>query len=288
MQLQYLEKNLQAKFHEAQDRWQNFLKKNQKAGGTFSVVIIGQQNNGKSTLCNALLKDWTNRKFPVSDTRETTATQEAHDPDADITYVDTPGFGTAWASDATRAREEWCRANLLLFVHSVRGGELDADECAVLQQLRSSAPQLARRLFVVCSKFGDEEEKKVEEVCHAVRKQVTDILGVTVPVEPIDSIFYHEGKSLGDEQLAHESHMPVLLRWIEENRHIPSPQEELFESERNRYLSVIHAVQEASSAAMKAFSAQKLAYDRNLLFSWDGGKPSIENAWNACSLYKNL
>ena len=47
MQLQYLEKNLQAKFHEAQDRWQNFLKKSQKAGGTFSVVIIGQQNNGK-------------------------------------------------------------------------------------------------------------------------------------------------------------------------------------------------------------------------------------------------
>lgn len=285
MKLRYLDDTLLAQLEETQKQWELICEKAEKNAERFSVVVIGQQNNGKSTLCNALVQDWSNQLFAVSDVRQTKDIQEVSDGASGITYVDTPGFGTMWANDATLAQNEWLRANLLLFVHSVRSGELDADEVNMLQRLKTVMPQLEQRLFVVCSKFGEEGEERVQDVSVAVRRQITDVVSHDVPVEAIDSLYYQQGKSADDAGLVQFSHMDVLLQWIEEHRHVPSPHMEIMERQRKAYMSLLETVKMNIQTGKSEFKSKKDTYTGELKNCWIGSKDALRRSWDNCSAY---
>ena len=286
MKLRYLDTPLLGKLEQAQKDWELICEKAEKNAGTFSVVVIGQQNNGKSTLCNALLQDWSNRRFAVRDVRQTDDIQEVCDAVSGITFVDTPGFGTLWASDATRAQNEWLRANLLLFVHSVRSGELDAEEVKMLQSLQSIMPQLEQRLFVVCSKFGEEEDDRVREVSAAVRRQITDVVSPDVPVEAIDSLYYQQGKSADDAGLVRFSHMDALLQWIDDHRNVPSPHMEIMEKHKKSYMELLKKAKKNILTGKSEYISKKDTYTGELKNCWIGSKDAIRRSWDNCSEYK--
>lgn len=211
MNFQYLDAALRSNLEKAKNAYEAAFVRQEKVKDAFSVVIIGQQNNGKSTLCNALFRDWENRKFPVADRRLTSSTQEEQDEASGILYVDTPGFSSATATDDETAQTEWIRANLLIFVHSIRTGELDADEVRILQKLKSVVPDVERRLFVACSKAGGEKSEDLRLKLDLIRAQIRDHVGLDVTMEAIDSIFYQKGMEKGNEQLVASTNFPKIL-----------------------------------------------------------------------------
>lgn len=287
MELRYLDNKLLTQLNESEARWAKVAEKAEKDCGTFSVVIIGQQNNGKSTLCNALIQDWNNQRFPVSDIRQTEDIQEAHDADSNITYVDTPGFGTSCASDTLRAQDEWLRANLLVFVHSVRSGELDADEVATLQTLKSVIPHLDQRIFIVCSKFGDENRGHVAEVLNVIKNQIKQIISDSVPVEAVDSLFYQHGKYSNDERLMNLSNMHTILKWIDEHMDIQSPLIEIIQKERETYISILKSVKKKMLSSLTDHHIQKQTYHMDMIECWRDNKKRIEISWNNCAQYRS-
>ncbi len=256
-----------------------------KTENAFSVVIIGQQNNGKSTLCNALLRDWENRKFPVGDIRLTASTQEEQDETNGILYVDTPGFSSATMSDDETAQAEWIRANLLIFVHSVRSGELDKDEVRVLQRLKSVVPDLERRLFVACSKAGGEQPDELRRKLDRIREQIREHVGMDVTMEAIDSIFYQKGMEKGNEQLAATTNIPKLLDWIAAGRDMPSPLDTVLQQTGEEYEKLLAQAHDSLEAGMEDVKSRRKGHKNKLTSCWTGHKSTVQDAWNNCAKY---
>lgn len=251
----------------------------------FSVVIIGQQNNGKSTLCNALCQDWSNQKFPVADRRLTETIQEEFDEHTGIVYVDTPGFSSANKDDDANAQKEWNRANLLILVHSVRSGELDADEVNIIKKLKLNVPELEKRLFIVCSKVGEEDSKRVDEVLSAVRKYLRDDLRLSVPVEAIDSKDYIEGKLINDADLIASSNIISIIEWIDENRGVSCLLEDTIKTIKKQITIQAKKIKNSISESISELNKQKNNYKEHLKSCWVGNKFEIKNAWDKCSIY---
>lgn len=252
-------------------------------GNLFSVVVIGQQNNGKSTLCNALCEDWSNKKFPVADRRLTETIQEEFGSNNDIIYVDTPGFSSINQNDDNTAQKQWHRANLLVFVHSVRTGELDKDEVETIKNLKDDIDELEKRLFIVCSKVSDEEHDRVDEVIQSVRRYLRTVLNLNVPVEAIDSKDYIAGKTVNDSDLIAESNMSKLLKWIDSNRNMTS--------------TLSRAIQQIEEEARLEYNIAKISLKNNILHTknkkiaylnllfqcWIDQIEKIMNCWIRCA-----
>ena len=286
MDLRYLDSDLFSRYYQATEQWNAMVERAKKVSDTPFVVVVGQYNNGKSTLCNALVKDWKKKTFKIGVVRVTEEIQEVSVPDLGITLVDTPGFDSNDPKDSERARDAWFHANLLVFVHSVRGGELDAKEIAALREIKKVVPAVQKRLFVVCSKFGDEESDRADEVEKFVQVQVRDIVAPDIPVKRIDSIYYLESLESDDPALADESQMSFLLTWIAEKKNMASPFGELFEAERKKYQSILSEVKKNIDNYSSKVDENSLLYRTNLANCWERNKSSIEDSWNRCSQYK--
>jgi GTPase len=115
-------------------------------GDILRVAVYGKFNHGKSTLLNVLIGK---EVFKVSDKRETTEVTSFGD-DA-IEWIDTPGLDADVGGDddrlATRANRE--HADVVLFVHSVRVGELDRHEVRHLQALCEAGRDAGNVLLVL-------------------------------------------------------------------------------------------------------------------------------------------
>ncbi|WP_171405950.1 GTPase domain-containing protein, partial [Acinetobacter nosocomialis] len=97
-----------------------------------TITVIGKYNHGKSRLLNELIGT---DIFSVADKRETIQLAE-HKQDQ-VRWLDAPGLDADVAAVDDRHAFEavWTQADIRLFVHSVREGELDATEHHLLQQL---------------------------------------------------------------------------------------------------------------------------------------------------------
>lgn len=285
MDFQYLDATLSSAIEKARTAFEAAQARTEKGKNAFSVVIIGQQNNGKSTLCNALLRDWANRKFPVGDIRLTASTQEEQDETSGILYVDTPGFSSATSSDDETAQAEWIRANLLIFVHSVRSGELDKDEVRVLQRLKSVVPDLERRLFVACSKAGGEQPDELRRKLDRIREQIREHVGMDVTMEAIDSIFYQKGMEKGNEQLAATTNIPKLLDWIAAGRDMPSPLAAVLQQTGAEYEKLLAQARDSLEAGMGDAKRRRKGHKNKLTSCWTGHKSTVQDAWDNCAKY---
>ena len=286
MNYRYLDAELAARLEEIGQAYDAALARREEAADVFSVVIIGQQNNGKSTLCNALCRDWDNRKFPVADRRLTSSVQEELDEDSGILYVDTPGFSSATTSDDERARAEWIRANLLIFVHSIRSGELDADEVRILQSLESAVSDLDRRLFVACSKAGGENPDNQRLKMESVRTQIRELVGIDPAIEAVDSVFYQKGMEKGNEQLVASTNIPRLLDWIAAGRNMSSSLETFLRKTGDEYARLLEQARDRQRADMDGMNSRRQSDKNRMLSCWTSHESSVRDAWNRCARYK--
>jgi GTPase Era involved in 16S rRNA processing len=112
-----------------------------------TVTVVGKYNHGKSRLLNELMgRD----VFAVADRRETVTLSEHHH--AELRWLDAPGLDADVAlQDDSHAQEAtWLQADVRLFVHAAKEGELDAAERHLLQALREDQQRTRRQtLFVL-------------------------------------------------------------------------------------------------------------------------------------------
>lgn len=103
-----------------------------------TIAVFGKFNHGKSTLLNALIskKDF----FAASDKRETVVNKEFNDDKNQITWLDTPGLD----ADVTQKDDHEAhlgiavKADMVLFVHNIKAGELDKSEVEHFKKLATN------------------------------------------------------------------------------------------------------------------------------------------------------
>lgn len=268
--------------HAARERWEHVCEQCAKAENTFSVVIIGEQNSGKSTLCNALMQDWQNATFPVSDIRETTTAREVEDVALGMIVVDTPGFGTYWKDDENAAKEQLLRTNLLIFVHSLSTGELNGKERDMLAHVRGTLPDVRERIFVVCSKLGDNAEEG-DEVRNKVAAQTEEILGQGIQIESLDSKDYQEGMAAGDAGLVEYSRFRTLLQWLDAHRHMPSLSQKILDMAAQEYERALNVARETFDHELNGLRLTRSLYEVTLHSCWNGSRSGIQRSWDKCA-----
>jgi GTPase Era involved in 16S rRNA processing len=142
------------------------------------VTVIGKYNHGKSRLLNELIGQ---EAFAVADKRETVTLADR--VDHGVRWLDAPGLDADVGTDDDRhaLHAAWLHADIRLFVHAAKEGELDATERALLDELREDSARTRRQTLFVLTQIdqlpGDDDIQKVrnaigaqcdEMVLHAV------------------------------------------------------------------------------------------------------------------------
>lgn len=97
-----------------------------------NIINAGIMNHGKSSLFNSLMDK---EIFAAQDVRTTVVNQNAQWFD-NVYLIDTPGL-EAEKKDDTAAYDAYRRANMIIFVHNVKVGELHEKELAAINKIKS-------------------------------------------------------------------------------------------------------------------------------------------------------
>lgn len=97
-----------------------------------NIINAGIMNHGKSSLFNSLMDK---EIFAAQDVRTTVVNQNAQWFDK-VYLIDTPGL-EAEKKDDTAAYDAYRRANMIIFVHNVKVGELHEKELAAINKIKS-------------------------------------------------------------------------------------------------------------------------------------------------------
>ncbi len=143
-----------------------------------TITVIGKYNHGKSRLLNELIG---HDVFSVADKRETIHLAEhSHQ---NISWLDAPGLDAdvAAVDDDYAFDAIWTQADIRLFVHSIREGELDAIEHQLLQQLVSDFQTSQRQTLLVLTQLDQMPDQQVlAHIQQSIRDQIPDLNALSV------------------------------------------------------------------------------------------------------------
>ncbi|MGE8317438.1 MAG: GTPase [Comamonas sp.] len=167
------------------------------------VSVVGKYNHGKSRLLNELIGS---DRFAVADRRETVVLAEHVVEDA--RWLDAPGLDAdvGMADDSYAYHAAWVQADIRLFVHAAREGELDAGERALLQSLHADAKRTQRQtLFVLTQVDQLPDEAHLDQVVKAILGQVPD-----AAPHPVSATRHRLGVEGAKRLLLEKSGIPAL------------------------------------------------------------------------------
>jgi GTPase Era involved in 16S rRNA processing len=137
------------------------------------VTVIGKYNHGKSRLLNELIGQ---EAFAVADKRETmTLADRVH---RGVRWLDAPGLDADVGTDDDRhaMHAAWLHADIRLFVHAAKEGELDAKERALLDELRDDSARTHRRTLFVLTQIDQlPSDDDVQQVSRAIGAQCGEV-----------------------------------------------------------------------------------------------------------------
>ncbi|MBK0065052.1 MULTISPECIES: GTPase [unclassified Acinetobacter] len=147
--------------------------------GTYpTITVIGKYNHGKSRLLNELIG---HDIFSVADKRETLHLAEhIHQ---NISWLDAPGLDAdvAAVDDDYAFNAIWTQADIRLFVHSIREGELDAIEHQLLQQLVHDFQSSRRQTLLVLTQIDQMPDQQVlAHIQQSIAHQIPDLNALSV------------------------------------------------------------------------------------------------------------
>lgn len=238
--------------------------------GKIHIVNAGRMNHGKSSLFNALLD---NDVFAVEDVRTTVADQEAPWGD-DVVVIDTPGL-EAEASDDAAAFAAYARANLTVFVHTVRTGAVERDEVENIRRMAEAAPspEYFWNHFVLVFTNLDEydaaeadDQQKVAEIEAESLRHIKEGCGREgFPVFKVSNTRYQKGKAEHKDKLVAMSGIDALRSFITE--HLDTWRQEQEELAAERFAkSKAEAASEAQ--AERDAAAEQLAAGEKTWNDW--------------------
>lgn len=140
---------------------------------TPTVTVIGKYNHGKSRLLNELIDE---AHFKTADKRETIALS-AYLKNG-VRWLDAPGLDSdvSHEDDDLAAHAAWREADVRLFVHSAKEGELDAREVTALKEFMADSKDSGRKLLCVLSQIDQVSENDLTRVVDEISKQVPSLL----------------------------------------------------------------------------------------------------------------
>lgn len=167
------------------------------------ITVVGKYNHGKSRLLNELIGQTV---FSVADRRETLElSRHAHDH---VCWLDAPGLD----ADVNRVDDDhalqaiWLQADIRLFVHAAKEGELDGRELALWRSLREDGRRTRRQTLLVLS--------QVDQLAGASEQQdVVQAIGAQAPgdaLHPVSSTRYRQGLEGGKPLMIERSGIPAL------------------------------------------------------------------------------
>ncbi|CAL8479046.1 GTPase [Caballeronia sp. S22] len=178
------------------------------ADGEPIVTVIGKYNHGKSRLLNELIGRDT---FAVADKRETVKLSDS--VHQGVRWLDAPGLDADVGTEDDRhaLHAAWLHADIRLFVHAAKEGELDAKELALLAELCADGERSKRQTLFVLSQVDQlADDAELQKVSHAIGAQWPDI-----DLNAVSSTRYRKGRDEGKKLMLEKSGMPSLRATID-------------------------------------------------------------------------
>lgn len=183
------------------------------------IVACGLSSSGKSSLLNALSGSTRKKRFAVGAVPTTSVCD--YETFGNLQWVDMPGFDVSPTDDA-EAYKATSNADIMLFLHSLKTGELHHTEVDFLNELVQNVETrqvLTERLCIVLTKRDVVRQHDEAELCkleRAIKRQVASAIGRTVQQFTVSSRNYIKGTCDIEWKLIEYSRVPTLrIRLLE-------------------------------------------------------------------------
>ena len=179
------------------------------------IVNAGRMNHGKSSLFNSLLDQ---EVFKADDVRTTVENQPTawlvdETGGMSVTLVDTPGLD-ARAQDDEEAYTAYRKATAIIFVHTVKTGELHRDELEELNYIRKLFPTdeyFWNHFYLVFSFQEEVDEDAMRHIADESLRLIEEQCGGRgFPVFHVSNARYEKGCKNGKQGLIERSGIPEL------------------------------------------------------------------------------
>lgn len=215
----------------------------------FRLGTMGLCNVGKSTTLNALISDVNNATF-ASDVIPTTKCLQRYFHEG-IELMDTPGFDANSEDDAI-AFEGLKHCDVLLLVHPLTTGELDAVLLGALKKLSAGEPRpLADRLIAVWTCAGEVSLQEEPDLAKKLTEQLRNATTGSPPQVSVDNVTYMKALRHNKLQLMAHSGIPTLMDMIQKMQASNSRVYEAREARRCHQLKQCLAIIEKISSTLQ-------------------------------------
>ena len=275
--------------------WVNFLKNKRdeilEDGKKIFIVNAGRMNHGKSSLFNSLLNK---PVFAVDDIRTTMTRQDA-DFSQDVVMVDTPGLD-ADSSDDKVAFDAYRRANLIVFVHTVKTGAVERDDIDSLNRMAKDAvsPEYFWRHFVLVFSNIDEydaddaeDSKKMRIIEEESLRNIKSGCGEhDFPIFRVSNAYFQDGNEANSEQLIAMSGIQELKEYILAHldawrQEQTQRMEQRFSQAKREIMEAIQGERKIVADTMAAKAGRFLDWEKSVKEKLDKFRAEIEDTHNA-------
>lgn len=275
--------------------WVNFLKNKRdeilEDGKKIFIVNAGRMNHGKSSLFNSLLNK---PVFAVDDIRTTMTRQDA-DFSQDVVMVDTPGLD-ADSSDDKVAFDAYRRANLIVFVHTVKTGAVERDDIDSLNRMAKEAvsPEYFWRHFVLVFSNIDEydaddaeDSKKMRIIEEESLRNIKSGCGEhDFPIFRVSNAYFQDGNEANSEQLIAMSGIQELKEYILAHldawrQEQTQRMEQRFSQAKREIMEAIQGERKTVADTMAAKAGRFLDWEKSVKEKLDKFRAEIEDTHNA-------
>ena len=275
--------------------WVNFLKNKRdeilEDGKKIFIVNAGRMNHGKSSLFNSLLNK---PIFAVDDIRTTMTRQDA-DFSQDVVMVDTPGLD-ADSSDDKVAFDAYRRANLIVFVHTVKTGAVERDDIDSLNRMAKEAvsPEYVWHHFVLVFSNIDEydaddaeDSKKMRIIEEESLQNIKSGCGEhDFPIFRVSNAYFQDGNEANSEQLIAMSGIRELKEyifahldaWRQEQTQL---MEQRFSQAKREIMEAIQGERKTVADTMAAKEGRFLDWEKSVKEKLDKFQAELEDTHNA-------
>lgn len=181
-----------------------------------NIINAGIMNHGKSSLFNSLIDQ---EVFGVGDVRVTTKIQREKWL-GNAYLIDTPGLA-AEDTDDTVAYEAYRRANMIIFVHTVKVGELHEKELDAINKIKALFNDdnfFCRHFCLVLTFKESDEEGNIFSIRNKTLEDIKNHCGISdFQIFIVSNSRYKKGINENKQGLVAKSGIPELREYLTGN-----------------------------------------------------------------------
>ncbi len=188
----------------------------QKQSSKVRIANFGLLKAGKSMLFNCLSDSVDNSDFATGSVRTTVKPKELELDN--YILVDTPGLDCT-DHDSDQTFKVLKGADIAIFVHNIKSGELDRIERKFLENIAKNWDEVSvfiNRTFWVMTHLDEQECSDSVKIYQAVRQQICDIFNHDVEMFSVASPRYQKGKAENKKLLLAKSNVPQFREALDQ------------------------------------------------------------------------